>query len=318
MKSSNRAELEGFLNVSKPWGWTSHDVVQLVRRLTGIRRVGHAGTLDPAAAGVLVVAVGRATRLVDFAADHDKSYCGDVVLGAATNTDDAEGSVLYARDPSSVTLDQVVAALSGFLGEIEQLPPQFSAVKVKGRKAYEIARRGGAAELAPRRVNIKGIAVVGWERPVVSVLVRCSKGTYIRSLARDLGEKLGVGGHLGALVRLASGPFTCDDSVGVEDLRMAAEFGYLDRLIWPPDVAVAHLPALIVSAEHACDMRRGARWSMLSARPSRAERGVEPRPSPLGPEGGQVRVYSVGGEFLGLAEPRDGAWQPRLVVSEGE
>lgn len=320
MKSSNRAGLEGFLNVSKPYGWTSHDVVQLVRKLTGVRRVGHAGTLDPAAAGVLVVAIGRATRLVDFAADHEKSYCGDVVLGAATNTDDADGSVLYARDPSSVALDQVVAALAGFLGEIEQLPPQFSAVKLKGEKAYEIARRGGAAELAPRRVNIKDIVVVGWEPPVVSLLVRCSKGTYIRSLARDLGEKLGVGGHLGALVRLASGPFTCDDSVGVEDLRMAAEFGYLERLIWPPDVAVAHLPAIIVSPEHARDMRRGSRWPMPSARPSPMERAAEPGPRPPGPgpEGRLVRVYSDGGEFLGLAEPRDGAWQPRLVVSEGE
>ncbi len=301
MNSSDRPPLEGFLNVSKPYGWTSHDVVQLVRRLTGIRRVGHAGTLDPAATGVLVVAVGRATRLVDYLSGEDKSYCGDVVLGAATDTDDAEGRVLYARDPSTVGLEQVTPALARFLGEIDQVPPQYSAVKLGGRKAYEIARRGGTAGLAPRRVTIKGLALVGWEPPVLSLLVRCSKGTYIRSLARDLGDALGVGGHLGALVRLSSGPFTCDEAAGTEDLRLAAEYGYLDRLIWPPDLAVSHLPAVVLSEQHARDMVAGRRW---------------PVRNPVQP--GTVRVYSEEGSFLGLAEQRDGSWQPRLVLLEEE
>ncbi|MHB1160570.1 MAG: tRNA pseudouridine(55) synthase TruB [Chloroflexota bacterium] len=303
MNGTRRAAPEGFLNVSKPYGWTSHDVVQLVRRLAGTRRVGHGGTLDPAATGVLVVAVGRATRLVDYLGEQDKSYCGDVVLGAATTTDDAEGSVLYARDPSALTLDQLVEALSGFLGELDQVPPQYSAVKLEGKKAYEIARKGGQAALRARRVTIKGIAVVAWEPPTASILVRCSKGTYIRSLARDLGERLGVGGHLGALVRTASGPFDCGDAVGVEDLRLAAEFGYLDRLIWPPDLAVAHLPAVVVSGPHAEDMKGGRRWAAVSA----------PAETKL------VRVYTTDGAFLGLAELQEGRWQPKLVlVSEEE
>jgi tRNA pseudouridine55 synthase len=277
-------------------------VVAVVRRLTGVRRVGHGGTLDPSAAGVLLVAVGRATRLVDYVAVQDKCYCGDVVLGAATDTDDSEGNVLYARDPSAITLDQVVAALSGFLGEIDQVPPQYSAVKLQGKRAYEIARKGGKARLAPRRVTIMGLSVVAWEPPTLSLVIRCSKGTYIRSLARDLGERLGVGAHLGALVRLASGPFTIEDAVGIEDLRLAAEFGYLDGQILPPDLAVAGLPTVIASRRHTADMRGGRRWPA---------RGVPPK---LGP----VRVYSEEGDFLGLAELEEGCWQPKLVFSEEE
>ncbi|HEX2988835.1 MAG TPA: tRNA pseudouridine(55) synthase TruB [Chloroflexota bacterium] len=292
------SSMSGFLNVCKPYGWTSHDVVQLVRKLSGTRRVGHSGTLDPAATGVLVVAVGKATRLVDYLGDQDKSYCGDIVLGAATNTDDAEGSVLYARDPSGILLSDVSASLSGFLGEIEQLPPQFSAVKLAGQKAYEIARRGGEAKLTPRRVTIKGLAVVDWKPPTLSVVVHCSKGTYIRSLARDLGERLGVGAHLGALVRLTNGPFDCGDAVGVEELRFAAEFGYLGDMLWPPDLAVAHRPALIVSEQHAMDMLGGRRWRASS-------------PTFEGP----LRVYSEDGSFLGLAELQEGAWQPKLVLT---
>lgn len=302
MGSRAGSSIEGFLNVSKPYGWTSHDVVQLVRKLAGTRRVGHSGTLDPAATGVLVVAVGRATRLVDYLGAQDKCYCGDIVLGAATSTDDAEGSVLYGRDPSGVGLSDVVVGLSGFLGETEQIPPQFSAVKVEGQKAYDIARRGGAANLAPRKVTIKGLAVMAWEPPTVSVLVRCSKGTYIRSLARDLGEKLGVGAHLSALVRLTNGPFDCSDATGVEELRLAAEVGYLQDLLWPPDLAAANRPALVLSGGHVEDMRGGRRWPVTS------------QPPPEGP----VRVYSDGGDFLGLAELREGEWQPRLVLAEQE
>lgn len=292
--------LEGFLNISKPCGWTSHDVVGLVRRLTQSRRVGHGGTLDPAATGVLAVAVGRATRLIDFMASHDKSYCADIVFGAATTTDDADGKVLYAHDPARLDLETVIPALAGFLGAIDQLPPQYSAVKLEGRKAYEIARKGGEAALKPRRITIKGLAVVGWEPPILSVVIRCSKGTYIRSLARDLGDRLGVGAHLGALVRLASGPFDCSDSLGVEELRMAAEFEYLDRFIYPPDLAVRQLPAVVVAGRHRDDMLAGRAWTAR-------DEATAPITS---------RVYSDTGSFLGLAEAVDGQWRPRLVLTD--
>jgi tRNA pseudouridine55 synthase len=271
-----------------------------VRRLTGIRRVGHAGTLDPAAVGVLVVAVGRATRLLDYLSGQDKAYCGDIVLGASTDTDDAVGTVLQVSDPSGIDLGQVATALRCFLGEIEQLPPQYSAIKLQGKKAYELARKGEKVTLTPRRVTIKSMAIVGWEPPTVSVVVLCSKGTYIRSLARDLGEKLGVGGHLGALVRFASGPFSLDDAVGIEDLRLAAEFGYLDKLVLPADIAVAHFPAIIVTDENARAMLGGRRWPVRAAS------------APDGP----VRVFSSEGKFLGLAIAVEGKWQPKLVLAE--
>lgn len=300
MTGSGKLTLEGFLNISKPYGWTSHDVVGLVRRLAQTRRVGHGGTLDPAATGVLPVAVGRATRLVDYMAGRDKSYCADIVLGAATTTDDAEGQVIFSRDPSHLGLHDVVLALSSFSGEIDQVPPQFSAVKLQGRKAYEIARKGGEARLSPRRVTIRGMAVVGWEPPIFSVVISCSKGTYVRSLARDLGERLGVGGHVGALVRLTSGPFDCEDAVGVEELRLAAEFGYLDSLIYPPDLAVQHLPALILSRSSVATVAMGQQWPAASSLP----------------EGSTARLYSEDGAFLGLAELRDSSWQPRVVLLE--
>lgn len=300
MSSDKRPTLEGFLNVSKPYGWTSHDVVGLVRRLAGCRRVGHGGTLDPAATGVLVVAVGRATRLIDYMAGQDKSYCADFVFGAVTTTDDSEGTVIYARDPAHLSLESVIPALSGFLGQIDQIPPQYSAVKLEGRKAYEIARKGGEADLKSRHVTIKGLAVVGWEPPILSVVVRCSKGTYVRSLARDLGERLGVGAHLGALVRLASGPFDCSDSVGVDALRLAAEFGYLDQLIFPPDLAVRHLPVLVVAGPHLEDMLAGRPWAVLDA-------AALPN---------TCRVYSGEGAFLGLAQATAEQWQPKLVLAD--
>jgi tRNA pseudouridine55 synthase len=290
---------KGFLNVSKPYGWTSHDVVQLVRKLTGVRRVGHGGTLDPAAAGVLLVAVGRATRLLDYLANQDKSYCGDIVLGATTDTDDAEGTVISVRDPSGIGLRELTSALSRFIGEIQQVPPQYSAVKLRGQKAYEVARRGGALELAPRTISIHGVALLAWEPPTLSVLVRCSKGTYIRSLARDVGDALGVGAHMGALVRLTSGGFTLADSSTIEDLRLASEFGYLDRLMWSPDTAVRDLPTLIVPAETARDMVGGRQWNAVAHE-----------------SGDRARVYSESGAFLGIAECLSGNWQPRIVMSE--
>lgn len=274
-------------------------MVQVIRKLAETRRVGHAGTLDPAATGVLGVAIGRATRLIDYMAESDKSYCADVVLGAATDTDDFDGRVLDARDPFATTLAEVVSALSGFLGNIQQVPPQYSAVKLQGRKAYEIARSGKKAEISPRQITIRGIAVVGWEPPVLSLLVRCSKGTYIRGLARDLGERLGVGAHLGALVRLSSGPFHIDDASSIDDLKLAAEMGYLEDLLWPADSAVFHRRATVVTRRVAGDMLGGRKW----------QAGDTPAPDET------VRVYSEDGQFLGLAGLESGIYHPRLVLA---
>ncbi len=298
MRDNKKSTHEGFLSVFKPHGWTSHDVVGLVRRLAGTRRVGHGGTLDPAATGVLVVAVGRATRLVDYMANQDKSYRADIVFGSTTTTDDAEGRVLRSHDPTGLGLDAVVSALPGFLGQIDQVPPQYSAVKLRGRKAYEIARAGGAAVLNARRVTIRGLAVVGWNPPILTVQVLCSKGTYIRSLARDLGERLGVGAHLGSLVRLAAGPFRIQNAASVDELRAAAGNGRLGDLMQPPDLAVCHLPALVVPDAVAAGMVLGRAWRNVG----------------VATEGDTARVYSERGEFLGLAVAVGERWQPKVVL----
>lgn len=204
---------DGFVIVDKPAGMTSHDVVAQIRRTARVRRVGHGGTLDPMATGVLVVAVGRATRLLTYVTGTEKEYAATVRLGARTTTDDAEGEVLDTVPAAEVTGDAVRAALAGFTGEIDQVPSAVSAVKVAGRRAYQRVRDGEQVELESRRVTVRRLDVHELRRPTadlcdVDVELACSTGTYVRALARDVGEVLGVGGHLVALRRTRVGPFT--------------------------------------------------------------------------------------------------------------
>src|SRR4051794_17233373 len=192
----DEADIHGLLNVCKARGFTSHDVVAIVRRTLGTRRVGHAGTLDPLAEGVLPICVGRYPRLVDLLGDTDKGYYAEIELGVRTTTDDAEGEIVERRDVPTITAEGLEPFLASLRGNIEQVPPAFSAIKVNGRRAYDLARRGAALELAARPVTIYRLNLVSWSSPRLSLLVVCSKGTYIRSLARDLGEMLGCGAHL--------------------------------------------------------------------------------------------------------------------------
>ncbi len=208
----------GLVVVDKPGGVTSHDVVSQVRRLSGIRKVGHAGTLDPMATGVLVLAVSRATRLLGHLALEDKRYDAIIRLGAMTTTDDAEGEVVAARPTDGLSEQEVRSALRAFVGEIDQVPSSVSAVKVEGRRAYARVRAGEQVELPARRVSVHALEVTGLELPDVRVSVHCSSGTYVRAIARDVGAALGVGGHLTALRRTAVGPFGLDDARTLEDL----------------------------------------------------------------------------------------------------
>jgi tRNA pseudouridine55 synthase len=220
----------GILNINKPAGWTSHDVVARVRRLAGERRVGHAGTLDPLAEGVLVVLLGRATRLADLVQATHKTYVARLALGTATSTDDAEGVVIAeAALPAVVDLESV---LGQFRGEIRQVPPAYSAVKVAGQRAYAVARRGGAVILDARPVTIYDLKVVG----PLTLEVTCSKGTYIRSLARDIATALGTVGHLAHLVRTRVGPFALADAAPLDTLDVA-------QSLLPPDAALPDAPA---------------------------------------------------------------------------
>ena len=223
----------GFLNVYKPKGKTSHDVVAVLRRITGIKQIGHTGTLDPFAEGVLPVCIGKATRLIEYLKD-DKAYIGTVQLGSSTDTYDIEGHVTNTSD-KVISIDEIEKALEFFRGEIEQLPPVYSAIKVKGKKLYEYARKGEEVKIEPRGVNIYKLDIVNYNQELkqLELYIECSKGTYIRSIANDLGEKLGAYGHLIKLVRVKAGDFEVNDTVKLEDLQTKEDV--LNHLIYPLD-----------------------------------------------------------------------------------
>jgi tRNA pseudouridine55 synthase len=211
----------GFLNINKPLGITSHDVVAQVRRILHTKKVGHAGTLDPLATGVLIICVGSATRLSEYVMAGTKAYRAVIHLGIETTTYDAEGEIVAANDASAITLEQIAAALPAYVGEIDQLPPLYSAIKQGGRKLYEIARNGETVVVPVRRITIQGLELTAWSPPMLTLDVTCSAGTYIRSLAHDLGAALGVGGSLDALTRTASGAFTLENSTSLDELKVS-------------------------------------------------------------------------------------------------
>ena len=210
--------MNGFLLVNKPPGLTSHDVVDRLRAITGIRRIGHAGTLDPAAGGLLVMLIGSATKQQTEIMAGEKEYVAAIRLGATSSTDDAEGEITATSNAQVPMTNDVRRTLQGFVGEIEQTPPAYSAVKIGGTKAYEAARRGKPLALKPRKVTIKEIDLLEYRYPALRVRVACAAGTYIRALARDIGEKLRCGGYLSALTRTRSGIFRLDDAVPLETL----------------------------------------------------------------------------------------------------
>jgi tRNA pseudouridine55 synthase len=297
----------GILNVDKPLGWTSHDVVALIRRLSGQRQVGHAGTLDPLATGVLLVALGAATRLTDALMHSRKCYLARVRLGIQTTTDDAEGQVVLTRPTDGLTRERVVAALAGLRGDVRQVPPAYAAIKQGGVPVYKLARQGKAAELPARAVRIDGLALLPAEgraeADVLDILIWCSAGTYIRALARDLGEALGCGGHLRALRRLSSGAFGVEGAVGVTALRRLAAEGRLHERLHPMDDAVASWPALVVDDASAAAVQHGRAIAASRA------------PRDLGAD--EARIYARDGRLLALAryDAHCQAWQPWKVLA---
>ena len=283
------SQAAGLVVVDKPAGITSHDVVSRVRRLAGTRKVGHAGTLDPMATGVLLVGINRATRLLGHLMLTTKAYDATIRLGVTTHTDDAEGDIVTTVSTDGVAEDAVRAGLAAMVGAIDQRPSAVSAIKIDGRRAYDRVRAGEQVELPPRRVRIDAIDVTRIELPEVDVSVRCSSGTYIRALARDLGESLGVGGHLTALRRTAVGPFGLGDARTLDDLG--------ESFTMLPIAAVARrcFPSLDLDAEQTAAVRVG-----------------RPLPLRLGGEG-PVAVFAPDGEFLALCESHGDHLRPRAV-----
>ena len=248
---------DGFLNVNKPAGKTSFGVVAQVRRLTGVKRVGHAGTLDPLATGALPVCLGQATRLVEYLSDSTKTYLAGIELGVTTDTYDAEGSVLQRMDCSGVTREQVDTALATFLGQTTQTPPRYSAIKLKGRPSYKLARAGIDATPAPRTITIHRILLLDWQPPIVTAEIECARGTYIRSLAQDLGQKLGCGAYLKSLVRTRDSIFNLEDAVTLDQLTEAVNAGYWESLLYPMDSILSHWPAAVVGGDKEKAVRNG-------------------------------------------------------------
>jgi tRNA pseudouridine55 synthase len=285
----------GLIIVDKPSGWTSHDVVARIRRLTGTKRVGHAGTLDPMATGVLVVGVGKATRLLGHLALTEKEYLATIRLGQATDTCDAEGSVLTAAPASGVSLAAVQAGARALTGEIQQVPPAISAIKVAGKRAYQVARSGSVPALTARPVTVTSLRVLAHRRVGelldVDVAITCSSGTYIRALARDLGEGLGVGGHVTVLRRTRAGSYDLSAAHGLDQIEAGVSLIPLAR------AAADAFPSRMLTDEE-------ARWVSHGGRLPGA-----------GAARGPVAAFGPDGTLIALVEEQDGKVAPRVVFA---
>ena len=286
----------GVLVVDKPIGMTSHQVVQIIRNGTNIKRAGHTGTLDPRASGVLVILVGPAVRLSEFISAEDKRYQATIKLGEKTDTYDGDG-VVTGTSSMEITRDQFEEALSGFVGEIKQVPPPFSAVKVQGRRAYAMARNGEEVNLEPRLINVHSLDVIEWNPPEVVVDVHCSSGTYVRSLAYDLGEKLGCGANLIGLRRTKSGRFTLKDAIPLRRMTEAFDNSSWYQFLIPAAEALGDWPSITLSNNEVDLVRHGHRVTR--------EIGLEK----------MVRAITEQGELVALVEydQETKEYQPRKV-----
>ncbi|NEO66829.1 MAG: tRNA pseudouridine(55) synthase TruB [Moorea sp. SIO4G2] len=279
--------MQGFLNLNKPAGWTSHDCVAKVRRLLRLKRVGHGGTLDPAATGVLPIALGKATRLLQYM-QQDKAYKATVRLGVRTTTDDLEGEVIATQSAAQLTLELVKGFLKQFEGTIQQVPPMYSAIQIKGKRLYDLARAGEVVEVPERTVEVETIEVLDWrggEFPEIDLAIACGPGTYIRSIARDLGDALETGGVLAALTRTRSSGFDLADSLTLEELTQQLEQSLFQPV--SPSAALGHLPSVTLSADQARRWCLGQRISWDDT--------LETPTSP-------VQVYHEDGSFLGIGK----------------
>ncbi|PLZ52588.1 tRNA pseudouridine(55) synthase TruB [Fischerella thermalis] len=286
----------GFLNLNKPFGWTSHDCVAKTRKLLRLKRVGHAGTLDPAATGVLPIALGKATRLLQYLPG-EKAYQATIRLGVRTTTDDLQGEIIAEKSVTNVTLETVKTALQKFQGKIEQIPPSYSAIQVDGKRLYELARKGETVEAPVRIVEVFKIEILDWregEFPEVDVAIACGTGTYIRAIARDLGTVLGTGGTLAALQRTASSGFQLADSLTFTDLEAQLQARTFQPL--PPDVALQNLACVSLSAPADQKWCQGQKITF------------EHNSSQI------LRVYAEDERFLGIGQTKDGVLTPLLVL----
>ncbi|MFC2070518.1 tRNA pseudouridine(55) synthase TruB [Chloroflexota bacterium] len=306
--------MDGILNINKPPGKTSFSIVSIVKRLSGVKRVGHAGTLDPAATGVLLVCLGQGTRISGFLMDGTKVYRAEIELGVTTDTYDADGTITHQDDSSGIDRERLESELSSFLGLIYQVPPMYSAVKHQGKPLYKWAREGITIERRSRPVTIHTLELIDWQPPVATVEVVCSKGTYIRSLAHDLGQILGCGAYLKSLVRTRCGMFDIKDSLTVDRLEDAFHYGYWQNFVYPIDTVFSRWTAVVVGDDAREDIRNG-RPVLLDDDINSAYNSSEQSTPGNSAVENRCRVYALNGDFLAVLRfnPEKGQWQPEKV-----
>jgi len=290
--------MDGILNLNKPQGLTSFDIVARVKRITGERHTGHAGTLDPLATGVLPICLGKATRIIEYLFDETKTYLAEIQLGITTDSYDSTGKVIQTADASSVTRERVETALTAFRGSILQTPPMYSALKHNGTPLYKLAREGIEVERKSRPAQIDKLEITFWEAPVFGLEVVCGKGTYIRSLAHDIGQALGCGAIMKNLVRSRVGPFRLADSITLDQLQETTNRGYAERYLYPLDYALQPFDALVVNHEQQCSLIHGMPISLEGHKAAAVS-----------------RVYNHEGGFVGMVkwDAANLRWQPDKI-----
>lgn len=301
--------INGIINIHKTAGFTSHDVVAKMRGICGQKKIGHTGTLDPQATGVLPVCLGSATRVCDMLTDRDKEYVAELLLGVTTDTQDTTGQILEKRlvDEKTFSEERVYQAVMGFVGDYEQIPPMYSALKVNGKKLYELAREGREVERKARKVTIHEIEILEMHLPVVKFRVECSKGTYIRTLCADIGEKLGCGGAMQSLIRTKAGGFLLQDAISLDELQRLKDAGKLEDAVLPVDNVFAEYPILHVKEE----------WRKLleNGNPFYPEHTVEQM---LFDAGEWVRIYREDNSFAGIyAYDKERKWYKPVKMFVG-
>lgn len=283
------SNINGIIVVNKPQNWTSHDCVAVMRRAVGVKRIGHTGTLDPMATGVLPVCIGTSARIMEYLDLDNKTYRCTMKLGITTDTEDVWGEILTETDPSSVTEEQIREVFAGFVGEIEQIPPKYSALKVNGKKLYEYARAGQDVEIKSRKITISSIDIEKIEGDEITFVVVCSKGTYVRTICKDIGDKLGCGAAMSALTRIASGIFTLEEAIDIEKIKEMTKEEIIEKL-YPTDYPLIHFGRINLTAIQAKDFVNGKRMKRENLEIVDASKHEE-----------MYNVY-YGDEFLGVAQ----------------
>ena len=303
-KRAKGRDVNGILLLDKPTGMSSNAALQTVKRLFNANKAGHTGNLDPLATGLLPICFGEATKISSYLLDSDKRYIGTCKLGVRTRTADSEGEVLETRSVGNLTEQQVKQVLQGFIGQIEQIPPMHSAVKINGTPLYKLAREGREIERKSRRVSIYQLEMLRLEGDELDIDVHCSKGTYVRTLAEEIGEALACGAHLSALRRTASGPFELEQAVTMPELAHLAEDGFesLDRLLLPPEEALSDWPMVCLSHNSAYYLQQGQAVQV-----------------PKAPSSGWVRLRRDDGQFLGIGQIlEDGRVAPKRLIKAAQ